>query len=262
MHNLSLVIFTLCSQLAIGAFIALYVGDCLQKKVSKKTSMITSVILLVITGGAMLASLFHLGQPLGAIRALFNLGVSWLSREILFVALFALFVLIYLVFTKLDKERKIIGAIACVFGLITIASSALIYMIPAMPTWDTSLTMVMFFTTALVGGMTYAVLVAETPKAVKICNIVVPLIALVVSALYLNFLGGLGTTGTSALALINESGLQVVRYVLYVVAALIGVAGLIKENLSKPTFAAVAICLVIIAEVIGRIIFYSISIGL
>ncbi len=39
---------------------------------------------------AFVASLFHLGSPLNAPRAVVNLGTSWLSREIFFGSLFAL----------------------------------------------------------------------------------------------------------------------------------------------------------------------------
>ena len=94
MKERALILFTLLTQAAIGAFIIFYLIHPWIAQIAGKaaTHVMTRSFLLAIGalfGLGLLVSLFHLGTPLLAYRALANLRSSWLSREILFALIFA-----------------------------------------------------------------------------------------------------------------------------------------------------------------------------
>ena len=88
MQERALVAFTLLTQIVVGAFVTLLAFGVFSDKPGSELAPA-----LLVLGGlmavAMLASLFHLGNPQRAWRAATNLRASWLSREILFTLLFA-----------------------------------------------------------------------------------------------------------------------------------------------------------------------------
>ncbi|MEH6344245.1 MAG: DmsC/YnfH family molybdoenzyme membrane anchor subunit [Bermanella sp.] len=88
-----LVIFTLFTQAAMGAFILLYLGSLLgvESLVAVKNSVIYLPLLIVLAGlqaVGLLLSTMHLGKPLRFYRGFNNLRYSPVSREALGVALF------------------------------------------------------------------------------------------------------------------------------------------------------------------------------
>ncbi|MEH6953752.1 dimethyl sulfoxide reductase anchor subunit family protein [Neobacillus drentensis] len=154
MHDLPLVIFTVLSQLAIGGFVTLWWFDRKNKTITRSTGLIISCSLVVLGVIAVLVSLFHLGQPFAAYRALLNIRVSWLSREVTFYGAFVGLSLLYAWFWLKDMpaRRSLIGGIATIIGAIAIFSSAKIYMIPAIPAWNSVTTMFTFFLTSIILG--------------------------------------------------------------------------------------------------------------
>lgn len=81
--EIPLLVFTFLSAVLVGWFITFYRFE----KISS-WHRITFISLLAVAG---FISLFHLGKPLRAFRALLHVKSSWLSREILTFGLFALF---------------------------------------------------------------------------------------------------------------------------------------------------------------------------
>ena len=162
MNEMALLIFTLAEQTAVGAFAALVIMHLMGKNeasVRFKIGIVTFVVVFV----GIIASVFHLGQPLRALNVLAGLGSSWLSREILFIGLFALCVLVYAIFVKLDKDQlaKIIGIVGIVCGIAAVVATSLVYMLPGVPVWDSFTTPLQFFLTAIVCGIPlYGALVA------------------------------------------------------------------------------------------------------
>ena len=96
----SLVIFTVLTQAAVGAFLTLQVLDRLgtrrgarngpddARNLGTPVRAALPVVLAVLSVG-LFAALFHLSTPLQAARAVVNFSSSWLSREIVFGSLFA-----------------------------------------------------------------------------------------------------------------------------------------------------------------------------
>jgi formate dehydrogenase iron-sulfur subunit len=104
----------------------------------------------VAVGIAMLslaASTLHLGRPIHAWRALRNLKRSWLSREVLFLGLFALAGAVYAFAPSLPVAFSMTLSAA-----VGIYCSARLYMVPARPAWNHSYTLAEFFATALLLG--------------------------------------------------------------------------------------------------------------
>jgi anaerobic dimethyl sulfoxide reductase subunit C (anchor subunit) len=107
----------------------------------------------------LLASIYHLGHPLSAWKSLFNLGGSRLSLEVLLTLMFILAALVYSYtwWGNKTEHRFAIGAVTSLLGLAAVASSAVIYLIPTQPAWNSGWIPVSFLgTTLLLGGVASA----------------------------------------------------------------------------------------------------------
>jgi formate dehydrogenase iron-sulfur subunit len=100
---------------------------------------------------ALLASVFHLGRPAHAWKALRNLRRSWLSREVALFGAFAAASVAYAATWPLGAHsaRAAIGAAAVSLGIGGVFASGRLYMVPARPVWNSVRTIVAFFATAL-----------------------------------------------------------------------------------------------------------------
>ena len=125
MKEKSLLTFTILNQMSIGILITTLLMEIyLMNSINEVTiawEMILDALLLICTLIAipgLVASLFHLGSPEKAFKAIGNLQSSWLSREILFATLFTLGL------TSLFLLNRITTATPTVLlsGLITVAA--------------------------------------------------------------------------------------------------------------------------------------------
>lgn len=127
-----LIVLTLLTQVALG--------------VSLTTTGLTSRLVAAgLAGGALVASLAHLGRPIHALKALRNLRRSWLSREVLLLSLYA----------ALAALAVLVPAavpVAAVAGVAGVFASGRLYVVPGRPSWHTPLTIVTFYLTALATG--------------------------------------------------------------------------------------------------------------
>ena len=93
MREGSLVAFTLLTQAAAGTCAFLLAFEWRAERAGAGASVESAALpilsfALVAALLGLAASFLHLGNPRNAVRALGNLGSSWLSREILLAALF------------------------------------------------------------------------------------------------------------------------------------------------------------------------------
>lgn len=162
--DLSLVIFTLLAQMAVGAFLLLgavhfFAARAAGIKEADKMSDRALLPIGVVLFAGFLASLFHLGDLLNAPRAITHLGSSWLSREILFGVLFAItgFGFAILQWRKILSPtiRNVIAIITGLLGLGLVYTMSMVYFsLPAVPGWNTLATPLWFFaTTFLLGAL-------------------------------------------------------------------------------------------------------------
>ena len=120
---------------------------------------------LALTAAGVIASVFHLGQPLKAWRAFLGFRKSWMSREILAFSLFlpaGLSVLLLNSFGRADHSSAdwLPGAVAALGGL-AVLCSGMIYHDTQRPTWRGGRSLGRFLlTSALLGSLVISVVAA------------------------------------------------------------------------------------------------------
>lgn len=268
MHELPLVIFTILSQMVIGGFITLWWMDRKPNAVSPKNGLLITVILIGLGGVASLLSMFHLGQPLHAYRAILNIGVSWLSREIAFFMIFLGLSLLYAWFWfKNDPNRRnLIGGIASFFGVITIFSSAMIYVLPAIPAWNGMTTIFMFYLTSILLGplFVFVLLAFKGELSVNVCKLTIPSLILAVIVMvgyFSSLLGGLPEAVETAKLTMN-SILFWIRTILLLGALILLSFAYKNKKMQRTSLYTLALTILFISEFLGRFQFYETAIHL
>lgn len=176
-EELPLILFTVVAQSAVG-FSLVYAlnngSSAIEDKSYKKFGVI--FVALVILG--MIISIFHLGDPLHApymITRIFgftqdgNFVISWLPLEIVGLSLMVLLGL-YVFFkgTKTAIYILPIAGIAMLFAMSNIYGS----MAVTIPTWNLNLTILLFFSSALLlGSIAYAAFIAKNSNEFKIAKV-------------------------------------------------------------------------------------------
>ncbi len=152
--ELPLVFMTVLTQISLGAFGALFIGDFLSLFGFYQPTFILAFLVLVPAALGLPLSALHLGRPLKAISAMKNWRTSWLSREAIalgaFTGLMSLNVALYL-FEIAQPLRLLFELITLVIGMYGIHAQAMIYRIPARPSWNRITTNRKFFGTSYVG---------------------------------------------------------------------------------------------------------------
>ncbi|MFA6187895.1 MAG: DmsC/YnfH family molybdoenzyme membrane anchor subunit [Sulfuricurvum sp.] len=152
--ELPLVFMTILTQMSLGAFGALFIGDILSLFGFFKPTWIFALVALVPAALGLPMSALHLGRPLKALSAMKNLKTSWLSREAAalgaFAGLMSLNVVLYF-FDIATTIRLAYEAFTLLVGIYGIHAQAMIYRIPARPSWDRFSTNQKFFSTAYSG---------------------------------------------------------------------------------------------------------------
>jgi len=301
----ALIAFTILSQMSVGAFVVLGLvhffaarkaGEAEADRLSDRALLAMGPVVVL----ALVVSLFHLGNPLNAYRAVANIGQSWLSREILASVLFAatggLFALMQWRKIGAFALRSVIAGIAAIIGLVLVYSMAMVYQLPLQPAWNTIGTPIAFFTTTLLLGVlalgaafvaNYAYVRRQAPDCAErqcellrgalrwfaVAAVVLMGIEIVVAPLQVAYLAAapVEAARASAAMMFQDFGLVLMlRLVLvFVGAGLLGV--FLYRNAVSPgrenvmgsvTYAAFG--LVLVSEVLGRFLFYAahVKIGL
>lgn len=273
-----LMTFTLLCQLAVGTFIVLMlVKASLGNRDSQASKALSFGFTAVgpVTLLALIFSVFHLGDPLGAPRSILNLGSSWLSREILtsggfFVLWFAFWWL-----SRKGKESSALGWITAIVGLTAIFSMSHIYSSSIRPAWDNVNTYVAFFGATLAMGVLGAVstiacgmkgnsfseALTKTLKSMSYIGAAAVVLPLVYLPVFISGLNAGGTTAeASAKILTGSVGMIAGRGILSVLGVAILLYALNKgtkaRSLSTNTI-YLALILVLVGEFLGRYLFYA-----
>lgn len=290
MKNRSLVLFTLLAQMTTGAFLmmaALYQWVAYQKglEAADQLTVRAFLVLVLIAGLGMVASFFHLGAPGKAWRAFTNPRTSWLSREILFMTSFTAIGAVFVCFQWFQigapSFRSTLAWVVALFGVALVFSMSRVYMLPTISTWNTSLTMLSFYTSMfLLGGMAgtalgFGMALPENPvlsdwawyEALKPIAILVPILIFVQLLVAWFYpwsthrsrleVGDIkhfspGRPGTHRLLLIMRIGLALAG------AAIMGLLLLPLANMrTMEILIYSAFALVFLSELLGRLLFYE-----
>jgi anaerobic dimethyl sulfoxide reductase subunit C (anchor subunit) len=292
----ALITFTILAQMSVGAFWVLGIVHfyATRKAGAEEADRMSDMALLAIIpvlALGMLASLLHLGNPLSAYKAVSNLNTSWLSREILFGVLFAVFgaAFAFLQWRKIGTfgMRNVVAWVAAILGLGLVTSMSSVYLLYSQPAWNTLATPISFFvTTFLLGSLAMGAafvwnyarvqktnpgcadvqceLMRTTLRWIAVATVLLLGVELVVLPIYLGYLATGNSTAVASLGMIiSKYGvIFALRLVLVFVGA--GVFGLFlyqsassagrEKVLGSLVYSAFA--LVFVSEVLGRFLFY------
>lgn len=161
----ALPVYTVLMQLAIGALFTLWsvrsrsLNDHDVDDIDRFFRMPILVVFLTIIV-AMIGSHFHLSRPYLSFLAVLNFSSSWLSREIVFTILLFLScgLLTYLIWFQRGHTtlKTALGWFSTLSGCAGIFCMSSLYLIPTQPSWNTPNTILSFYATALILGVTSA----------------------------------------------------------------------------------------------------------
>jgi DMSO reductase anchor subunit len=269
----SLIFFTLLAQTAVGAFLfwelpRVFGSSNLMLK--NKENLSPYLIFTCIALLSLFISFFHLGDPLHAFYSLNNLKESWLSREILFAALFAGLMVLVVVMEWRGFLRKsagrVVSLITILIGLAFVFSMAKIYMLPTVLSWNSPSTIIEFFTTTFLLGLTLAVGIGkkESARESAIYLLTILPILLFIKLTNLLFITSLMSVSGKELFM----SLNTLRAVALLLAAILMVSRLLKKKSPQEIFHGKLFyfltALILISEITGRYLFYAgfVSVGI
>ncbi len=260
--NLSLVVFTLLMGLCTGTFLSytLWQASSIPSaEVRKKTARQAMPLLLVLAGIAMLASATHLGRPFRFLNAFHNLG-SMIAQEGLWSLVFGIILLVaaFLVYKdkKIPTALYIIGsAVSC--GLLLVCS--LVYVrANGIPAWNGGLTVVYYFSSALLLGaaVVYALHMQyheeKAGKEMTVAALSAVAVQIIVSLAFLLQL----RLQTMDVVLPSTVGLDMVRWGIGLVAPAVSAYLALKGKISSKNAARFFLGCVILGEIFSRLIFF------
>lgn len=156
-----LVVMLVLTQLSVGGFLMSMVFESLlDPAVAASVRPAQAIVSLALGLLALGASVFHLGRPLYAYRAIVGLGTSWLSREIVAFGLFAGLASLYAGYVWLFGDNvaiiKGLGAAVVASGVLGVFCSVMIYHSTRRELWEFARSGMRFTMTTLLLGVTSA----------------------------------------------------------------------------------------------------------
>lgn len=252
--ELSLVIFTVLSQISVGLAMMLALRQWSTAQGPDHSSVRTEWLVVgIVLALGLIASTFHLGHPMGSPMAIKHLSHSWLSREVLAFIVYGLLVAIGVValFKEATGGRGIIK-IAAAIGLIALAVSGMVYAPPSFPALNNGVPVLFYILTAFILGSAFSSYFAGEGHQPLLSRIL--LISLVVGLVVNLLLPTIWLSGGNAMRLTGAayfgSSLYWARLILEfgVGLAVVGTTGRIPMWLPL---------ILLIGEIMGRILFFS-----
>ncbi|MGP8305224.1 dimethyl sulfoxide reductase anchor subunit family protein [Vibrio sp. YIC-376] len=255
MKELPLVFFTVLAQASAGAFILMQIC-ALMKKIDQKQATKIAMISLVMVVVAGVSALTHLGQPFRAMNALFGLGRSPMSNEIITCGLFGGLVFLYAVgnLKKMIPEAtvNIIGYLSAIAGVALIILIPNVYQLETIPAWNTGFTSLQMVLTAVICGGAILTAVNVGGKAWLLTALATVLLFALTPG-YFSFL-------SQANVELHQQDMLFwgAKYALLALGVLILVAAaFMTKGAQNARLAALASVLIVVGEIAGRIGFYD-----
>ncbi len=175
--EMPLVFMTVLTQISLGGFLALFLGDVMSLFGLEGANWIMALLVMLPAALGLSLSALHLGRPFLALSAMKNIKTSWLSREALALGLFTLLMNIVVVLYFIEVPAFIqlfIEALTLGVGIYGIYAQSMIYRIKARPSWNRVTTNMKFFGVAYIG----AFMMAFIAVILSMLEVAVPLVAL------------------------------------------------------------------------------------
>jgi Tat-targeted selenate reductase subunit YnfH len=269
-HEWPLVLFTVLGQCVVGAIIVSGLGWMSQtgQRDAQQRLVRGMFFIWLMMGIGFLASVIHLGSPLRAFNSLNRVGASALSNEIASGALFFAVGGLWWLLAALGKMPAALGKIwlliTMLLGLMFVVAMTRVYQIDTVPTWYTGYTTSAFFLTALLSGPLFAALLLQAARinfngwffaAISVAALIISAAVMVLQSADL---GTIHSSVQQANTLLPEYGrLQELRLVLLALGLGCWLCPLIRRQSPRVAGLWVGLVLVLVAECIGRGLFYG-----
>lgn len=270
-HEWPLMVFTVLGQCVVGGFIVLglaliFGGLSRGQQQRVHRSMFALWVLMAL---AFIASTLHLGSPMRAFNSLNRVGESALSNEIAAGSVFFVVAGFYWLLAILDKMPALLGKIwlvvAMVLGVVFVYAMCRVYSIDTVPTWDNLYTPLGFVLTAFISGPMLGYLLLQWADIngramlqlpmISVLALIISLASVIMQAASLPLIY---SSVQQASQLIPDYGtLMVWRLVLLVLGLGCWICPLIRGRTPMTLGMIFAMLLIIVAELIGRGVFYG-----
>ncbi|MBN1761610.1 MAG: dimethyl sulfoxide reductase anchor subunit [Methanomicrobia archaeon] len=303
----SYVIFTVFSQMSVGALIAMVIADFLAKGKDEAKFFETGAWVCVpVAVIGLIGILSHEARPIQAMMTMTkNVSSSLLSQEVLVLTVFVILAVIYTVMWLFEPEygslkwfpvipsivgklmvlRKPVGVLAAIVGLVFPYISAAAYMVYTLPSLNHPTTILFFYVTALLGGVTAVAAVLSVKYAIKKegdeplarmlwITMGLSLVMIIVLAVGLFVHTGMLETAETEYALVAQeetltsmlsgeySSLYMARWIIGVglafICAIVLALPLTKKNMAMASMITIALFVVVlIGELMGRAVMFG-----
>lgn len=278
-HELPLTFFSSLAPLSAGAFfmiaLSLCFGEFTQDQL-KKIDRLTIIPLLVALVG-LIASEFHLGDPMHMLNIASTVGSTPLANEITAFGIFMIVAAIYWIVAlagglKNLSARKAFAMVAGVLGLISAIFIGCAYLIPTIPTWNNPFTPLSILGFALFGGTLLGLVVttfagagdASVKGKAGTAVFVTFTVGAVLSLVSVIALWVIGSTAPDSVLRVGElAGSMIWAFVLFIILAVLAYGvGLAAIKISPlKVFVIVGVVLAFVAIFLARMCFYALQIG-
>ncbi|MDA3133298.1 dimethyl sulfoxide reductase anchor subunit family protein [Atlantibacter subterraneus] len=274
MHEWPLLIFTLLVQASVGLTLFTAV-NAFNRQANSQPLRVALVASCVMGGVGLIASVAHLGYPLNAFNSLRHVASSWLSREIVFAALY-LGVLGITTLLALFAKRVVplLVLLAGLIGLVDVYCMSNIFISASVITWMHINTFFMFYGSVLILGAVLAMLMLvphgrngemrDLAKLAVAAVVVAVAARLVEQPAYMSFLAQAHTSDVvmfplQALATFDAlAGVRIAAWCLMVVGAALFALSLRQPRIARG-IAMTGSVLLVVAEIMARYAFFSLS---
>lgn len=156
--ELSLVLFTVLSQIAVGMTIMMALRQWRVSEGPVSSSFVNEwMIAGIVVVASVIISHFHLGHPFSSPRAMLHISTSWLSREAVGGLIFVGF--LWAAFVALKKEMNakwVLIKVTAFTGLIFIVISGNVYSPPSFPALNNGVPILFYLLTAFTLGAAFS----------------------------------------------------------------------------------------------------------
>jgi DMSO reductase anchor subunit len=248
--ELPLVIFTVLAQAAVGLSVFSVARQWAAQGPAPRlrTEWIAAAALL---GVGLLVSLAHLGDVLGAPRAIVHLSSSWLSREVLAFMAYGVLA-VGAVAAVGSAAQGWVTKLAAVVGLAALFVQAMVYSPPSFPALNNGLPLAFFLVTAAVLGASLAAWFAAPERQPLLARLLAG--ALVVGLAVHLLAPWIWLSGGAVMAMTGEAHLGSGLYWLRIAGGLALPLAVVLATRRVPAWLFV---LLLAGELLGRALFFS-----
>ncbi|GAB4267911.1 MAG: dimethyl sulfoxide reductase anchor subunit family protein [Deferrisomatales bacterium] len=162
--ELSLVLFTVFAQTAIGLTLMGAVKQWAAASGERAVALPEWIVTAGFLAVGLVAGLFHLGHPTGAVRTLAGLGASWMSREVLTLLVLAALLVVTGIAAARAAPALGLLIVTALAGVAVLVAQGFAYAPPSYPALNNAAPFAFFALTAVLCGASISAWFASEDK--------------------------------------------------------------------------------------------------